>query len=152
MEKLSDDQFISVIDNTPLISIDFIIENNKNQFLLGYRNNEPAKNYWFIPGGRIFKNEKIYDAFSRLSVSEFGKTLDISSFSFRGVFEHFYQNSFLSEDVSTHYIVLAYHSRINLDLNRLPDDQHSLYRWFTLSEIIHSSEVNHYSKLYFTDD
>ncbi|MBT0386008.1 GDP-mannose mannosyl hydrolase [Morganella morganii] len=152
MGKLSDDQFISIIDSTPLISIDFIIENNENKFLLGYRNNEPAKNYWFIPGGRIFKNEKIDNAFTRLSISEFGKALNISSFSFHGVFEHFYQNSFFSKDISTHYIVLAYHAKIDLDLKLLPDDQHSLYRWFTSSEIIHSPEVNHYSKLYFTDD
>ena len=54
---LDKDTFSTVIQNTPLISIDLIVENKKGQILLGKRVNEPALGYWFVPGGRIFKDE-----------------------------------------------------------------------------------------------
>lgn len=50
--------FKTIVDNTPLISIDLIIYNAKSEVLLGKRNNPPAKAHYFVPGGRIYKNEK----------------------------------------------------------------------------------------------
>jgi colanic acid biosynthesis protein WcaH len=57
--KLSRSSFIDVVKRTPLVSIDIIVENRRNQVLLGLRKNEPAKGFWFVPGGRILKNERI---------------------------------------------------------------------------------------------
>jgi len=57
MNLLSDDDFLRVIQNTPLVSIDFIIQNSSGEFLLGKRLNKPAKNFWVVPGGRSRKNE-----------------------------------------------------------------------------------------------
>jgi colanic acid biosynthesis protein WcaH len=39
---ISGDKFKTVVENTPLISIDFIIENQAGEFLLGKRVNRPA--------------------------------------------------------------------------------------------------------------
>ena len=61
--KLNHDDFVEVVKKTPLVSIDLIVENDRNEVLLGFRKNEPAKNYWFVPGGRILKNERIAEAF-----------------------------------------------------------------------------------------
>ena len=65
-EKLSHDEFAVVVEKAPLVSIDLIIENHRGQILLGMRTNEPAKDYWFVPGGRILKDERIAEAFERL--------------------------------------------------------------------------------------
>ncbi|MEG1251614.1 MAG: NUDIX domain-containing protein, partial [Citrobacter sp.] len=59
------DIFQTIVQNTPLISIDFIVKNERDEVLLGKRVNKPAKGYWFVPGGRIFKNETIFQAFKR---------------------------------------------------------------------------------------
>ncbi len=59
MAFLEKDTFTKVIDCTPLISIDLVIENSSSEILLGYRNNRPAKGYWFVPGGRILKDESM---------------------------------------------------------------------------------------------
>jgi hypothetical protein len=40
----------------PLVSIDLIIRDNADRVLLGLRNNEPAKGYFFVPGGIILKD------------------------------------------------------------------------------------------------
>ncbi|WP_338062250.1 NUDIX domain-containing protein [Vibrio variabilis] len=67
---LDKETFTTVIESTPLVSIDLLIENSKGQVLLGLRNNRPAQGFWFVPGGRILKNEKLDDAFMRLCQEE----------------------------------------------------------------------------------
>ena len=63
---LSKKEFLEVITRTPLVSIDLVIRDPKNRILLGFRTNEPAKNKWFVPGGRIKKGENIEEAFKRV--------------------------------------------------------------------------------------
>ncbi|EMV5311553.1 NUDIX domain-containing protein, partial [Escherichia coli] len=90
-------KFREVIQLTPLISIDLLIENENGEYLFGLRNNRPAKNKFFVPGGRIRKNESIENAFKRISFIELGKEYDISKSFFNGVWEHFYDDSFFSD-------------------------------------------------------
>ncbi|ECX5062799.1 GDP-mannose mannosyl hydrolase, partial [Salmonella enterica subsp. enterica] len=45
------DKFREVIKLTPLVSIDILIENENGEYLFGLRNNRPAKNQFFVPGG-----------------------------------------------------------------------------------------------------
>lgn len=40
---LSQEAFATVVQSTPLISIDLIVENAQGEFLLGKRNNRPAQ-------------------------------------------------------------------------------------------------------------
>ena len=145
---LEENTFKTVIENTPLISIDFIIENNKGKYLLGKRVNKPAKNYWFTLGGRVFKNEKIEDAIKRLSSKEFNQKITINDVKFHGTFEHFYKDSFVDDNISTHYIVLAY--KIKLDDNiKLPKNEHNEYKYYSKEEIMNNTYIHKYVKDYF---
>ena len=130
---LEKNKFIDVITSTPLISIDLIIKNSQSQYLLGLRHNRPAKGCWFVPGGRIRKDETIISAFLRLTKNELGISLEITEANFIGPYEHFYKDSFPTENISTHYVVLGYELNIDLDLvlEQLPQEQHSQYRWFS---------------------
>ncbi len=65
--KLSDKEFMNLIKNAPLVSIDLIVKNKKDEVLLGLRKNAPAKGTWFVPGGRIGKNETLQEAFKRIA-------------------------------------------------------------------------------------
>lgn len=69
---LPDETFKSIIQHTPLISIDLIVRNEQGHVLLGQRVNAPAKGYWFVLGGRVRKNETLDDAFVRLVREELG--------------------------------------------------------------------------------
>ena len=60
----------SVVRLAPLIAIDLIIRNRQEEVLLGLCNNEPAKGFYFVPGGMILKNERLRDAFARLWKNE----------------------------------------------------------------------------------
>ena len=142
------EQFKTVVENTPLISIDFIIENSEGKFLLGKRVNAPACGYWFTLGGRILKNETINDAIQRLSNKEFNKTVTKEMLVFCSTFEHFYEESFVDEKISTHYIVLVYKIKIDDKLD-LPDAEHSEYCYFSEEELLKNSYVHKFVKDYF---
>ncbi|MDZ7819168.1 MAG: GDP-mannose mannosyl hydrolase [Aliarcobacter sp.] len=140
--------FKTVVDNTPLISIDFIVKNSDNKILLGKRVNEPAKNHLFTLGGRVYKNEKLNDAKKRILKDELGLNIDEYTSNFIGVFEHFYQNSFVDDNISTHYVNLAYEIHVSY-IQDLPKAQHNSYIWLSLDELINSNEVHKYVKDYF---
>ena len=121
--------FSNIIENTPLISIDLIVKNQNDEILLGQRLNKPAKDSWFVPGGRIYKDEPIEKAFQRLTQIELGKSLTIENAKFLGVYQHFYDNNVFNDDFSTHYIVLGFEIVIIEKLS-LDTIQHKNQKWF----------------------
>ena len=144
---LDDQTFETVISSTPLISIDLLVKKD-NKILLGQRINKPAQGYLFSIGGRVYKNETIDNAMIRIAKIE----LNIESKStprFVGVFEHFYDDS-VYEDVSTHYVNLAYEIEIEETLS-LPSEQHNEYQWLTIDELLESKQVHKHVKDYFKD-
>ena len=148
--ELSKETFIQIVKYTPLISIDLIIKNQNGDILLGLRKNEPARGNWFVPGGRIRKNEYIADAFSRISDTELGIELKLSSAKFLGVYEHLYSQNFAQvPDISTHYVVLAYEQFLNSELNDFPLSQHKEFQWWPIDEVLKSDLVHPYTKNYF---
>lgn len=149
---LPDETFKSVIQHTPLISIDLIVRNEQGEILLGKRLNAPAKGYWFVPGGRVRKNETLDDAFVRLVKEELGIESGVTraDAKFLGVFEHFYDDCIFGDDVSTHYIVLGYEIQLNNQQNKnLPLKQHLEYSWFSEVETLQNNSVHTYTKNYF---
>jgi colanic acid biosynthesis protein WcaH len=157
MKKLDDDIFKCIVKNTPLISVDLILKKD-NKFLLGKRKNKPAKDYYFTMGGRIFKNESIKEAQIRIAKEELNIDLEIEPV-FLGVFEHFYKNSFLGNEIFTHYVNLGYLLDYDIIANKkyiddikktdMPFEQHSEYIWLTKSEILSNDKVHQYVKDYF---
>lgn len=148
-QRLDAQIFQTVVAHTPLISIDFIIENHQDQVLLGQRLNKPAQNYWFVPGGRILKDETMAQAFARLTKMELGIELQLSQAELIGPFEHFYSNNYFNDQFTTHYVVLGYRIKCELNILMLPDEQHGKYKWFEKETLINSHDVHHNTKLYF---
>ena len=148
---LDDNTFKNVIKNTPLISIDLIIQNEKSEYLVGKRNNRPARGFWFVPGGRIQKDESLDNGFSRLTKNEIGISRVRNESIFIGIFEHFYDDNFYDSTFSTHYVVLAYKISIIAHGLVFPHDQHNEYQWMSVDEILNNDSVNVNTKAYFMD-
>lgn len=149
---LPDQLFKTVITSTPLIAIDLVVRNTQNEVLLGKRMNAPAKGFWFVPGGRIQKNETLDRAFIRLLKDE----LDIqnvvhrSDAKFLGLHEHFYDDNLFDETFGTHYVVLAYEIKLNqTQLDNLPKFQHGDYIWISEDKLLIENEVHRYTQNYF---
>ena len=94
--KIDKKHVLEIIEATPLVSIDLVIRNPSNKVLLGKRNNRPAMGYWFVPGGRIFKNETINQALKRISEVELGQDLSTKAPSLLGAYDHIYEDNFLN--------------------------------------------------------
>jgi colanic acid biosynthesis protein WcaH len=127
--------FRVVLENSPLVSIDICLVCD-GQILLGDRNNEPLKGEWFTPGGRIYKNESWQDALLRISKVELGlNDVTIDDFSLMGIWDHFYENSVVSKDVSTHYVNLPHYVSFQSRPSIVSDDQHAVFKWFDLKAV-----------------
>jgi colanic acid biosynthesis protein WcaH len=172
--------FSAVIASSPLVSIDLLVQNRAGQVLLGERCNRPAQGYWFVPGGRVLKNESLATAFLRVTTAELGVAIPITAATLQGPADHFYADSVFDAQVSTHYVALAY--RLCLDevpavpdrsgaerlqdsgldtlaepatlpeLTALPKQQHDRYHWFGLDELRTDPAVHLNTQAYFLRD
>ncbi|WNP36052.1 GDP-mannose mannosyl hydrolase [Enterobacter kobei] len=149
---LPENEFKKIIQASPLISIDLLIKNQYGEYLFGERINQPAKNYWFVPGGRILKDEQMVEALHRISYSELGIALQFGQAQFHGVWEHFYQNNFFNDEFTTHYIVLAYIFNVDKEKVNPPKIQHQNFKWLSKEAILKDSSIHEYSASYFLND
>lgn len=148
--QLGRQQFLEVVERTPLVSMDLIARRRDGRILLGKRTNEPAIGCWFVPGGRIHKNERLADAFCRICEAELGKAFAISDAKFLGVFEHLYSTNFAgTPGIGTHYVVLAYELRADGLPDQLPADQHGEFDWFDQQRILKTPAVHQNTRAYF---
>jgi colanic acid biosynthesis protein WcaH len=138
------------VRNAPLVSIDLIITDDEGAVLIGRRNNEPAKGFWFVPGGRIRKGESRADAFARLMKAEVGLDASIESAEFAGVWEHHYRtNTFEDPTFGTHYVVLAYRLRLEKRPGVKFDDQHGEMKWVQARLLATAGDVHENTAAYF---
>ena len=146
--KLEDQEFLQLIKLAPLFSIDLVVVNNRRELLVGKRVNSPAKDWWFVPGGRVYKDETLKNAFSRITTSELGMGYDITKCQPLGIYEHFYDVCMLCESTSTHYINTPYLILVNESEIRAPKVQHHSYRWVSLDEVDQDPLIHKNSKLF----
>jgi len=107
----------------PIASIDILVK-YQNNILLLKRNNKPAKNIWFTPGGRVFINEDLDIAAKRILFAETG--IKSCKFELCGVMNHIWPE--------IHNICIIYKIELNdneyTNLKIILDNQHSDWRWF----------------------
>lgn len=156
---LDQEAFLQVVRHAPLVSVDLIVVRGGTEALLGLRNNRPAQGMWFVPGGRITKNERIEEALLRVAQAEagLGDALRAGKLTARpmGAYQHFYPDCFAGEKVaSTHYVALGYRVHVP-DAFELPrtDAQHAAFKWWPVQALLASPLVHQHTKDYFlTED
>lgn len=148
--NLTPDDFTLVIDSTPLVSIDLIIRNADGEVLLGLRRNRPARDFWFVPGGRIRKNEALRDAVRRIARVELG--VEPQSWALQGAYDHIYDDNALERPgVNTHYVALGCRCVLPQDSCIAPDTQHAELRWWPLAALLADPQVHANTKRYFEE-
>lgn len=148
--RLDREDFLTVVRLTPLVSIDLIARAPDGSVLVGLRANAPARDTWFVPGGRVCKDERLDEAFRRIAREELGVELERASATFVGVYEHLYPDNVAGEPgYGTHYVVLAH--EVALDPARLsaPDAQHRRWRWLATAELRADPAVHAHVRAYF---
>jgi len=147
---MEDNKILEIIEATPLVSVDLIIRNPFQKVLLGKRINRPAKGYWFVPGGRILKNETINQALKRISEVEIGLNLLTKAPRLLGACDHIYDDNFLNiNGINTHYVVLAFTITLQKEIEVKPDNQHSDMKWWGIDNLLEEQTVHQNTKVYF---
>lgn len=149
---LNSEDFKNIVLKTPLVSIDLVVQNSNGEVLLGQRLNRPAQGFWFVPGGRILKNETLDTAFQRISVCELGEHFIRRHARLLGVYEHFYSDSVFGEAGNapdTHYVVIGYHLVLRNGQTLVPPrTQHEHYCWWSIDDMQSSEEVHANTRAY----
>ncbi len=126
VHKIPESLYKEILKNIPICCVDLVIQSEKG-VLLVYRKNEPAKNTWWLPGGRIIKNEKMEDAVLRKAFEETGLKVQIKNKI--GVYETLFDKnpfndpSFGAHSVNICFLVEALNQEVKLD------NQSSEFRW-----------------------
>jgi colanic acid biosynthesis protein WcaH len=112
-----------ILRNMPIACVDICIINH-NGVLLVKRNTEPLKNGWCMPGGRLFKGEKLVECAKRKCLEEVGLNCTI------GPIVHTDETVFETGpyNIPTHSVnvcFLAIPSSTTVKLDKYSDE----YRW-----------------------
>lgn len=69
MKQIPRNEYKIIMENMPILCVDLIIQKDK-RILVGLRKDQPLKEEWWLPGGRIFKNERLREAVIRKAKEE----------------------------------------------------------------------------------
>jgi len=122
MTRIEPKLYDKIKKSMPLSCIDLLVNYNGN-LLLTLRNNEPGKDLWFTPGGRIFKDEKLEDTVKRVLSMETG--LQPTNITQISTMSHMWPEV---HTVTTYYKVEADSDKVKLD------EQHRDHRWINKME------------------
>jgi colanic acid biosynthesis protein WcaH len=122
----------------PLPCVDLLIIHD-GKLLLMLRNNEPGKDLWFTPGGRILKGESLEQAVNRVLKKETG--LDHDQIKQVATMCHYWPTT---QTVTTYYTVKVDTGQITMN------NEHRDHQWITeptpdlhpyLTEMITNSRI-----------
>jgi colanic acid biosynthesis protein WcaH len=108
----------------PIVCVDGVLINEDKKVLFLKRDNEPAKNEWWFPGGRVIKNELMEYSIIRKFKEE--TNLDVSVVKFIGVTETIFETGPFNIPVHTinfTYLLSSHDKNIKID------NLHSDYIW-----------------------
>lgn len=112
--------------SVPVVCVDIVIRQGK-RFLLVKRNNKPARGEYFVPGGRVLKNETLEAAALRKLKQETGLAGRIKKS--LGAATLFWKEGYYP-GFSSHMIVFVFLMDIHQKTSIVLDSQGSAFRWF----------------------
>lgn len=85
-EYIADAEYLRIVDTMPILCVDLVLRDSRGGYLLVKRNNEPLKDQWWVPGGRVYKGERLEEAAHRKMREEL--SIEIASLSLIGYHEY----------------------------------------------------------------
>lgn len=126
--RLPVDEYRRILRAVPIVCVDCLVANGEGQYLLVKRRNEPMKGEYWVPGGRVHKNEKLADAVHRKMREEIG--IEVIIIKNLGFFEEFFERTAEEVEGGTHVISFVYLVKPkSFDIHL--DDQSSEWGWFS---------------------
>ena len=124
MNFINQELYDKILENIPIICVDGIVLNKENQILFLKRLNEPEKDKWWFPGGRVVKNEKLSDSIVRKIKQE--TSIDSKVVSIVGITETIFEtgpNKIPVHTINVTFLLEIVGGDVQIDLD------HSEYIW-----------------------
>jgi colanic acid biosynthesis protein WcaH len=102
---LPSEEYKNVLSAIPIVCVDCLVVNENGEYLLVKRANPPLKGEYWVPGGRLYKNERILEAVHRKMREEIGIGVDVVTI--LGILEFFDPANEYSEG-GVHTISIVY--------------------------------------------
>ena len=117
------DTYKIILDLMPIICVDAVVLSNKGVLFLK-RRNEPAKNEWWFPGGRLQKNERLEVAVVRKIQEECNIKVNLEKF--LGVSQTIFETGMYN--IQTHTVNFTFLLTTD-DTDIQIDKDHESYIW-----------------------
>ncbi len=135
-KKIPEEIYEQILENIPICCVDVIIHDNK-RVLLVQRDEEPAKDEWWVIGGRILKGERFEDAVKRKIKEEVGLNGEIEKRI--GTYELIFDKG-NSNDArkGTHAVAVVYLAKLFEERKIELDETSRNYKWIgEIEESLH---------------
>jgi len=106
---IEEELYKKFVDLMPIACVDVLIHDDDGNILLVKRNQEPAKDKWWVIGGRLLKEETMPEAAVRKAKEEV--MLDVEVEKFIGVYDEFFDTSI--QGFPTHTVCVAFLAKAN---------------------------------------
>ncbi len=116
-----------ILDNMPIVCIDSVVVNADGEYLLVKRNNHPLKGEYWLPGGRLMKNETLREAVKRKMKQELG--IDVEIERLMGFFETVFKKTSINVAGGFHAVSFVFLLK-PLQEKIVLDNQSSSWKWF----------------------
>mgnify|MGYP001216333559 FL=1 len=120
---IEENLYKDIIHALPILCVDLLIKNSDGKHLLHLRDNEPLKNEWWVPGGRVHKEEKIHRAASRKCKEELG--LVLTNWKIVGIYEDTYDKNSFETSTIFHGVSIVLAVLKDIDENEIILDEQS---------------------------
>lgn len=141
---VSEEDWETIVSNVPIVSVDLVVLSPEG-VVLGRRENKPAKDQWFVPGGRVHKGEQLDEAAYRIAQEELGVEVEVREQ--LGVYEHMYETSEVSDVGGKHYVPVGYVVSTEA-ISFSTDTQHADLRTFSRDDL---PNLHEYVEAYLRD-
>lgn len=116
-------EYKKIIQVLPILCVDVIIVNEKKEYLLVKRKNEPLKGEWWVVGGRLEKGEAAERAAIRKIKEE--TSLRVSCLNFVGYYEGWFDKNAFGVPGQLHTVSIVFSAVIEGEQRVVLDSQSS---------------------------
>ena len=124
---LPEDDYKKILSTVPIVCVDCLVMNEQKEFLLVKRKNQPLKDEYWVPGGRVHKNEKLASSVHRKMRDEIGVEVEIVRL--LGFFEEIFLETKQNAQGGVHSISFLYEVKPMDGIIKL-DHQSADWGWF----------------------
>lgn len=133
------------IELMPILTIDLFIKNKNQEYLLIKRKNNPLKNHFWTPGGRVLKGEMSTTSAVRKCLEETGLKTETSNWNLIGIMENNFYPSHFNLQFPTHTMSTVFECDTLFNFKDVVlDDQSSD---FVSSSTLPTKFINHFTKI-----